>query len=166
MPEFYGNATDFRAYHLERGNAVDVDTDDADINICLLVGSEWMDAQYREHLTGLKVGERSQIREQPRTGQVDNYGYAIDVDTIPREYVHATYEIAYKHLITPGVLNEDYTPGKYDQVSVDGAISVKFTKFNSVAEIQTKFSKVGQIMATLVSDRSNLSSLSGRIART
>ena len=90
-----------------------------------------MDAQYREHLTGLKVAERAQIREQPRTGQVDNYGYAIDVDTIPREYIHATYEIAYKHLITPGVLNEDYTPGKYDQVSVDGAISVKFTKFNS-----------------------------------
>jgi hypothetical protein len=165
MPEFYGNATDFRAYHLERGNAVDVDVDDADIDICLLVGAEWMDAQYREHLTGLKVGERAQIREQPRNSQTDIYGYSIASDIIPREYIDASYEIAFKHLITPGVLNADYTPGKYDSVSVDGAISVKFTKFNSISEIQTKFSKVGQIMATLVSQRSNLSSLSSTSSR-
>lgn len=164
MSNFIGNATDFKTYHDERQNVYDAD-DDNEIEKWLLVASEWMDATYREYLTGVKVGEREQEREQPRSGQTDAFGYSIASDTVPREWINATYEIALKHGNTPGILNSDYTPGKYDSVSIDGAVSVKFTKFRSVADIQTKFSKVGQIMSTLVSGRSKSGSLSGGSSR-
>jgi hypothetical protein len=164
--DFYGTAIAFRAYHLARGNVINLDVDDSEIETCLLVGSEWMDATFASYLTGTKTGERAQIREQPRISQFDRYEYSIASDVVPLEYEQAAYEVAYKHLATPGVLNADYTPTKYDSVSIDGAVSVVFTKFNSVSEIQTKFSRVMQLMSGLISTRSNVSSLSGSSIRT
>lgn len=166
MPEFYGTVEGFRAYHADRNNFISFDYETAEIQASLLVASEWMDAAYRKYLTGDKAGGRDQEREQPRVGQVDACHYSIAPDETPREYIYATYEIALKNLDAPGILNADYTPGKYDSVSVDGAVSVKFTKFSSVAEIQTKFARVGQIMATLISDNSVFSPLSGSSNRT
>jgi len=166
MPDFYGTADGFTAYHQSRDNAVPVDVDtDEEKETALLVASEWIDARYRSKFQGWKVGERDQVREWPRRGHIDFYGYLIPDTETPREIENATYEIALRHLNTPGVLSIDYTPSKYDQVSVDGAVSAKFAKFGSAHEIQTQFKTVAEILSGLISERDNSSSLTGDVDR-
>lgn len=167
MPDFYGTASGFTAYHTARDNTVpaDIDTDE-EIETLLLVASEWIDARYRSKFQGWKTGERDQIREWPRRGHVDYYDYLIPDDQIPREIENATYEIALRHANSPGVLSIDYTPSLYDQVSVDGAVSAKFAKFGSVSEIQTQFKNVAEILSALIGEKNQSSGLSGSIERT
>ena len=64
MPDFYGTATAFTAYHAARDNTVPADVDtDAEIEVALLVASEWIDARYRPQFQGWKTAEREQLRE-------------------------------------------------------------------------------------------------------
>ena len=166
MSEFYGTADEFTAYHQARDNAVPADLDtDGEIESALLVASEWIDARYRNEFQGWKVGERDQIREWPRYGHVDYYGYLIPSTQTPREIESATYEIALRHVNSPGVLSIDYTPSIYDQVSVDGAVAAKFAKFGSASEIQTQFKTVAEILSGLISEKHEGSNLTGDVFR-
>lgn len=166
MVDFYGTAAGFRSYHIARGNDVPAEAADDDEAILewLLVASEWVDARFASSFGGLKVGLREQVREWPRTGAWDIYGYSIASDTIPNEVVRATYEAALRQGVSSS-LTIDYTPGKYKRVSVDGAVSVDFASFNSAFDMQLQIPIVGQILAPILTGRGNVSSLSGDAVR-
>jgi hypothetical protein len=163
----YGTIDNFLAYHELRGNEVPaaaIANDDL-IASSLIVGSEWFDRTYLAQFDGYKTGGRDQEREFPRVGQADYYGYAIASDAIPREVEQAVYEATLIHLNTPGVLAVDYTPSKYKSVAVSGAVSVQYSEFNSSFDVQTKFSKIEQIVSQLF--RKTVSNAhSGAVVRT
>jgi hypothetical protein len=165
---FYGTAAGFRVYHEARGRDVSgaLFVDDDDVEASLLVAAEWLDGKYGSLFSGLKVGAREQVREWPRNGSIDRYGYAIAADVAPVEVINATYEAAYKDRITPGSLSVDWTPGKYKRVSIDGAVSVEYMQFNSVFDLQTRIAMVDQILAPILTGSlGGYSGLSGAIAR-
>lgn len=149
MPDNYGTIGGFRAYHDDRGNP-NLTIDDEDVQSSLLVGSEWLDAVYRSGFPGLKVGQRAQVREWPRVGGTDIYGYAIDASIVPVEIEKATYEAAMRQALTPGSLSKDWTPSKYKRVSVDGAVSVDYVSFANANDIQTRFAIIDQILAPIL----------------
>lgn len=147
MDPFYGNAVDAVSYWSARNyaspaNAADTD----DIDSALLVASEWIDGTFRSSFSGLKVGLRPQIREWPRNDAFDIYAYPIDPGSVPVEVINATYEAAYRQIVSPGSLLKDYTPGKYASVAIDGAISVKYNNGLTAADVQTQYLIIDQIL--------------------
>lgn len=164
MPD-YGTVAGFRDYHTTRGRNIAAYDDDAEIEAAKLVASEWLDARYRGSFSGLKVGMRAQIREWPRTGAIDHYGYAIPSDAVPAEMDAATYEATLRQLVSPGSLSVDWTPPKYKAVSVDGAVSVQYADFYSGADAQTSFVIIDEIIAPILTGRGDLSALSGPATR-
>lgn len=163
---YYGTVQGFKDHHNKRGNSIDiVDFTDEEIEINLLVGSEWLDAKYRSSLDGLKNGGREQVREFPRSGHFDFYGYAVSSETVPDEVNAATYELALKHGKEPGSLSVDFTPNQFKQVSVDGAVSVTYLNYSDVQDIQTEFATVKQFMSGLIGSQNNTSGLTGSLKR-
>lgn len=165
----YGTVSGYRAYHATRGRdttSPTMQTDEA-ILASLLTASEWIDGTYRNSFGGTKIGMREQLREWPRQAAQDIYGYAIASDSVPLEVENATYEAAYKNVVTPGALSVDYKPSKYKSASVSGAVSVTYNTFDNAAEAQTKFPIIGQILAPILTatGSENASSLSGSVAR-
>lgn len=161
----YGTAAGYEAYHLERDNDIPADSAEDEINAALLVASEWIDAIYGLQFPGLKVGMRSQVREWPRTGAYDRYGYVVASDAVPREIEQATYEAAWRQLVSPGSLTLDYTPGKYKRASVDGAVSVEFANFSSAADFQKQFPIIDRIISPLLVGAGGYSPLTGDAVR-
>ena len=162
----YGSAVGFTAYHTARGRAAQIaDYDDDEITPALIVASEWLDARYRSSFPGTKVGMREQVREWPRVGGTDADGYAIASSVVPVEVENATYEAALRVLVKPGALSVDYTPPKYDSVSIDGAIAVKYARFNGAMDVQLNIPVVGQILSPLLTGSGVGSSLSGAVFR-
>lgn len=147
--DFYGTVNGFKTYTTER-NITRPSEDDNIIQAALIVASEWLDAIYRSSFPGLKVGQRVQVREWPRIGAQDVYGYSIASDSVPREVEYATYEAALREMTTPGSLSMDYTPPKYKQASVHGAVSVTYSTFDSVRDAQIKFQKIDEILSTIL----------------
>ena len=166
MADFYGTASGFETYHTARGRSVAAWDDADEVNAALLVASEWLDARYRSSFGGLKVGQRAQLREWPRTGSFDTYGYSIPSDVVPTEIENATYEIAYRQLAAPGSLAVDWTPNKYKRASVDGAVSVEYASFASAWDAQTQFVIVDQILSPILTGcGAGSSPLSGAVYR-
>jgi len=162
----YGSDTGFVDYHTARGRATMIaDHDPCEIAAARLVASEWLDARYMASFPGSKVGMRVQIREWPRQGGSDRYGYAIPEFAVPVEVVNATYEAALRQLDKPGSLAVDWTPNKYRSVSVDGAVSATYATFNSASEAQTQFLVIDQILAPILTGAGVVASLSGSINR-
>jgi hypothetical protein len=164
MADFYGTANGYTAYLTARGLTVDGDLTDADIETLLLVASEWLDGKYLTAFPGLKTGLRAQVREWPRNGVVDIYGYILASDVPPREIENATYEAAYREQQSFGSLTVDYTPGKYKAVSIDGALSVQYAE-RSAYDVQLQIPAVDGILAPILNGYGNSSSLSGCINR-
>lgn len=162
----YGTDAGFVAYHTARGRAAEIaDHDDDEIAAARLVASEFVDARYLASFPGLKVGMRAQVREWPRQGGSDRYGYAIPETSVPVEVENATYEAALRQLNSPGSLAVDWTPNKYKSVSVDGAVSATYNTFSSAADVQTQFAIIDQILAPILTGASNIASYSGAINR-
>lgn len=168
MDEFYGTAQGAKDYFTLRGVMLPPRwEDDDDITGDLLVASEWLDGKYQPLFPGLKVGLRDQVREWPRVGANDIYGYYLPSDAVPREMINATYEAAIRQGRNPGSLTIDFTPGKYKRVSVDGAISVDYTQFTWAADVQTQIAIVEAILYPILTGNSgNFSMLSGASVRT
>jgi hypothetical protein len=171
MADFYGTPNGFRDYHLARGQQL-VDgivevLDDVIVTAWLVVASEWLDAVYRSYFDGTKVGLRAQVREWPRVGAVDFYGYTVPKETVPREIEAAAYEAAWRQAVTPGALSTDYVPNKYKRVSVDGAVSVEYSNFNTVSDVQAQYAVIDQLLSGLINRFTgiNANSLSGAAAR-
>lgn len=162
----YGTDGGFVAYHTARGREQDIiEYNDAEIEAARLVASEWLDNRYRASFPGTKVGMRAQVREWPRNTAFDVYGYLIPSDSVPTEMDSATYEGALRELKTPGIFSKDYTPPKYESVSIDGAIAVKYAKFGSASEIQTQFQTIDEILRPILTGSGNVSALSGSVQR-
>lgn len=161
----YGTVSGFAAYHAARGRNPDI-FDDDDVNAALLVASEWLDGMYRAEYAGEKVGEREQVREWPRRVAYDVNDDLIPSDAVPVEVDNATYEAAFIEATSPGSLLKNWTPGKYDRVSVDGAISVTYAKFSDGSEAQTQFLTVARAIApVLTSTGADFAPLSGPASR-
>lgn len=152
MPQFYGTVEGFRQYHVARGHPISAEimADDEAIAGALLVASEWLDARYRGRFPGIKVVGRAQEREWPRMNATDIYGEDLGNVIVPREIEAATYEAAAIQAATPGALSVNYTPNKYKSVSISGAISVEYGSIESVADMQTQFAIIAEILATIL----------------
>ena len=161
----YGTVAGFRAYHTARGRDLSAWDDDAEIEAAKLVASEWIDARYQGSFPGTKVGMRDQMREWPRVGGVDRDGYTISSSFVPTEIENATYEATYRQLGLPGSLSVDWTPPKYNRVSVDGAISVEYARFYGASDVQTRFAIIDEILAPILTRCFNSTILSGSITR-
>lgn len=164
MPDFYGSAAGFSTYHTDRGRDV-ASYAAPGIEAALLVASEWLDARHRSSFGGLKVGQRDQVREWPRTGALDVYGYAVSSETTPTEIENATYEAALRELEDTGSLSVDWTPPKYKRAAVDGAVNVEYVMHQSAMDVQTRFAVIDEILSPILTGRGNISSLSGSIVR-
>jgi hypothetical protein len=166
MPDYYGTAAGFRLYHAARDNAVPIEAADDDYVVSrLLKASEWIDGRYRTGFGGLKVGQRLQVRDWPRSGAYDTFGYSIASETVPTEVENATYEATLKEMSNPGVLSVDYTPPRYKSVSVTGAVSVTYASFAGVSDLQTHFAIVDQILSPILTGCGMVSPLSGSAQR-
>lgn len=146
----YGNVADFQSYWNDRGQQTAIIAyDDATINAALLVASAYLDAAFMSQFMGLKHGGRAQIREWPRDGVQDIYGYAIDNTVPPREVINATYEATLRQLQTPGIFFKDYTPSKYRNVSIAGAVNVTFA-VGSAYDFQIQAPQIAAALAPIL----------------
>lgn len=166
-PLFYGDADGFEDYWNSRGRqAAIIAYDPTDIEAALLVASEAIDASYISQFMGLKHGGRDQVREWPRDGVQDIYGYAIPNTVPPREVINATYEAALRQLLTPGVFFKDYNPSQYKSVSVSGAVSVVFNA-GTAYDFQTQMPQIAAILYPILTGigAGSFSTLSGGVGR-
>lgn len=166
MANYYGTVAGYKAYWDERSVAV-LD-DDEDITAALLLASEWIDGKYGSYwiAQAYKTGGRDQVRLWPLEAMTDVYGYALPSDAVPREVEWATYEVAKRQLAKPGSLYVDYTPSKYSQVSIDGAISVTFGGGGAM-DYQLQIAGIDAILAPVLRQPGSvvLSGMSGRVVR-
>lgn len=146
---FYGTAAGYKAYFLARERDIPISTDE-EIEGSLLVASEWIDATFRSGFGGLKVGGREQIREWPRTGAMDIYGYSLPSDSVPIEVINATYEAAAQNIISPGSLTVNFSPPKYKRVSIDGAVSVEWAGIEFASDAQMQLQTVNNTIAPVL----------------
>lgn len=163
---FYGTFEGFQAYWTDRANVIALAFEDDDVNAALLVGSEWIDAAFRASFAGTKVGQRAQIREWPRIGVVDIYGYVVDNSTAPAEVEKATYEAALRQLQTPGVFFKDYSPSKYKAVAISGAINVQYA-IGTAFDFQTQMPQIAAVLAPILTAMGDgtFSGMSGAVGR-
>lgn len=163
----YGNVADFEEYHEARGRTIPGTWDDVSMEAALLVASEWIDNKYGLLFEGYKTDGFLQEREWPRQAAYTNTfpSYAFASDEIPERVVQATYEAAFREATTPGSLNVDFTPGKYNSVSISGAIAVEYAQNLSAQDIQKQIVIIGQLLAPLLTDTGSFSPLSGSMAR-
>lgn len=163
MTDRYGTYAGFVAYCVARNHSHAV-YNETDADAARLVASEYLDASYRSSFPGLKVDGRAQVREWPRTGACDVYGYTVSSAYVPAEVEHATYELMHRELDAQGSLSVDFTPSKYKRVAVDGAVSVEYSNVTDAGELQTKMPIVDQILAPLLVNRM-AGGLSGKALR-
>lgn len=169
----YGDATSFIDYFTARGKDVSFYDDDV-IEAALLVASEWIDGIYGDFFVGHKTAGFTQQFQWPRisavvsdgNGEWRNY-YTFPDNVIPDQVKNATYEAAYRQLLSPGALIVDYTPSKYKRVSVDGAVSVEYMQFSSASDVQTEIAIVDSILWPLLDEYTDgtKSGLSGGTVR-
>lgn len=161
----YGNTVDARAFWMARGMPVGTWTDGA-IDVARLVASEYIDAKYGRSFSGMKIGERAQIREWPRCGAYDRDGWTFAVDEYPRELLDAVYLATWYQMTTPGSLVRTFTPRDKKRASVDGAVSVEYVIANQAYEIQTQYPLIESAIAPILTAvGGNSSMLSGTSSR-
>lgn len=166
----YGDVESFRNYHTARGRTIPTTWSDDNITSILLLSTEWIDNTYEDSFIGYKTGGYEQVMSWPRTSaQIQKYPYHVFSDTeIPDKVINATYEVAYRELTTPGTLDKDFSPEKYDSVSVSGAVSVSYNKnLSQTSDVQTRFAIVEKILSDLFDKYKDdsFSSFSGSVSR-
>lgn len=168
MSNFYGSATAFKTYHTGRGRTVPVGWSDANIEVALLVASEWLDSAYDQLWFGYAKDGFTQVRKWPRTGAQTNTDpiYVFEDTITPDQIAYATYEAAFRELTTTGSLTLDYSPQKYKSASVSGAVSVEYIVPNDASDLQLQIPVIGDLMKPLIDPRRGISgSLSGSLVR-
>lgn len=165
--DVYGTIAAADAYHAERGNTAWAAAVSGAKTAALVIASEWLDNKYGAIFPSYKTGFRAQIREWPRVGVVDWYGYMIGAAEIPREIENATYEVALRQIKTPGSTDLDVTLAKtFKSVSVQGAVSVTYLGAMTVADMQLVMPIVGKILQPIMTGpNANVSFLSGSVVR-
>lgn len=164
MSEFYGTAVGFEAYHSTRGRSASI-YDAAEVNVALLVASEWLDGAFGYRWPGYKVGDRQQqTRDWPRSWVQDREGYPVDANSVPSEIENATYEAALRHLQDDAALLSDYTPNRYKRVSIEGSVSAEYLSLTA-EQVQKQFPIIGQILAPIMEGNGGVSTISSGIVR-
>lgn len=118
----------------------------------------WIDATYRGRFSGYRKNRRNQALEWPRVGAMDALypPNLIKPDVVPVEIVQATIEAAVREKAAPGALSPDITPGKIiGEVSVDGAVSVKYAAPGGVQDQRPVATVIDGILASLLGDRAS-----------
>lgn len=163
----YGSAAAFEAYHEARGRTVPVSWDTAYIEAALLVASEWIDGKYGDRFYGFPTGGYTQERQWPRTSAYTNTYpvYVFSDSEIPTEMVEATYEAAWREAETQGSLSVDFTPSKYNSVSIDGAMYVNYNNTLGVQDVQKQIEPIERILKPLFDPNKFSSVLSGSVMR-
>ena len=165
MADFYGTLAEANTYHSDRGNTTWTGAD-ADLNIALLRGSEYIDQGYRLQFPGEKTGLRAQEREWPREGASDSAGNAIGVSEVPVEVLYASYEAALRELTVPGSLQPDYDPaGQQKSVKVD-VIAIEYTAAHGAQSVIPIINIINGILAPILTGDGINTSLAGRAGRT
>ena len=165
MVDIYGTRAEADTYHTARGNTAWELASTGDRDIALILASEWIDGKYRASFPGWTTGLRAQEREWPRTGAYDYERHDIATDEIPIEAKNATYEAALRHISTPGSLLIDYTLGKrISEVSVSGAVSVKYEGLSSALDLQLSIPAVDRILTPILT-KAPSSALVGQFVR-
>lgn len=154
----YGSAQGFIGYHSDRGHDMSnpLLSDGDRINEALLVASEWIDNIYGTAFVGYKTAGFTQDREWPRTNAyvaTPPQYYNFDTAEIPVRVTNATYEAAYREVITPGSLMVDFSPVKYRSVAIYQAITVDYAQFSSAADVQKQFTIIGALLAPLLTEQ-------------
>lgn len=111
------------AYHLARGNN-GWTGEDADKESAIRRASSFMSHSFR--WMGLRRRGRDQALEWPRSGVYDHEGFSIPYTSVPFEIRHATAEVAFRELVSPGSMNPDFTPQERIASAKVGPISVTF----------------------------------------
>ena len=154
MAKYAGTTVDgFAVYHEARGREIPGTWDDEKIEASLLNASEWIDDRYGPSFLGYKTDGFLQDREWPRTTAVVTTSippYIIGNDVIPERVIHAVYEAAWRDAGVPGSLSVDYTPNKYNSVSIDGAVSVEYANINFASDIQMTIPVIDALLAPLL----------------
>lgn len=163
----YGSAAEFQTYHIARGRTIPESWDDALIEAALLVASEWLDDKYGDRFYGFPTDGYTQARQWPRTlAYTNTYPvYVFDPAEIPSEVVEAAYEVAWREANDQGCLSVDFTPSKYNSVSVDGAVYVNYDSSLNAQDVQKQIEPVERILKDLFDPRKHSSGLSGGSSR-
>ena len=160
----YGTVAGADSYHAARGNTA-WDGDQADKEIALLRGSEYIDHNFRSSFPGWKAQLRAQEREWPRSWAFDIEGNTIPIDEVPTEVERATYEAAIRELANPGILFPDLgAPGKQIQSASVGPISVSYTGPMGIKSVTPIVSIIRGILAPILTGQGG-SSLAGQSIR-
>lgn len=163
----YGSAAAFETYHEARGRSIPVDWDTDYIEAALLVASEWLDGKYADRFYGYPTDGYTQTRQWPRTlAYTNTYPvYVFATDEIPTEVVEAAYEVAWREANEPGCLSVDFTPSKYNSVSIDGAVQVQYNNSLDATGVQKQVEPVERILKPLFNPKKYSSKLSGSVDR-
>lgn len=166
----YGNATDFKSYHTERGKTIPSSWTDDLITKALLLVSEWLDNRYSSLWIGYKTDGWTQEREWPREAAISQTypSYFFADDEIPAQVVNATYEATFREMTVSGSLEVDFTPNKYKNVSISGALSVEYSSvLTQAGDVQLEIPIIQSLMKPLIDPLSSgdTSSLSGKVVR-
>lgn len=160
---YYGTTTDAATYHEARGTGTRWDAI-TDKEQALLRGSEYVDFNFRSRFPGYKAGQRSQVREWPRSWAFDIEENAIGGSTVPVEVEYAAYEAALREGESVGSLMPDYSPGEQVKREKVGPIDVEYTASHGPGSVTPIIQIIGAILAPVLTGGPS-SGVAGRAMR-
>lgn len=157
--ESYVSIADANTYATARGLTFAISGADAALaEQALRRATAWLDATYRGRFPGERKNRREQALEWPREHAYDAMCPAnlLPDDEVPVEIVNATIEAAVREKAKPGSLAPDVTPGRImSEVSVDGAVAVKFAAPGGIADQRPVSTVIDGILSTLLGNRAS-----------
>lgn len=162
----YPDVDKFIEYCTEMGYDVLISPTE-DVESGLLRGSVYIDGKYRSRFAGTKVGGREQDREWPRDNATDAAGTAIPNNEIPIEVLRASYEAAFREIMSPGSLTPDYVASERIKSETVGPLSTTYMDGTMLAsDTYPVVSIIDQILAPLlISSGTSSSRLFGQSVR-
>lgn len=116
------------------------------------VGTEWLDATYRDRFPGWPTNGRSQARQWPRTGAEDNSPIPMVIGQyeIPREIIEASIRAAIYEKANPGALSPVVVMAEVSTSDKVGPISSDYRSVTGVSDLRPILTIVDDILAPLL----------------
>lgn len=150
-------------YHADLGGAAWTGTD-ADKETAIRRASAFLDASFG--WKGWKINGRDQAMAWPRSGVVDEDGYAVPQDAVPDEVQKACSEVALKELTSPGSMTPEYVSADRVKSEKVGSIAVTYDISRTDAEsVRPVLLKVQDLISGLLDGGAQTSHLFGEAAR-
>lgn len=141
--------------------------DEALAEAALRRATVWMDAQFRNMLSGWRTKYRLQALEFPRTGMWDNgvIPQLIAADEVPTEWKRACVVAAVREKASPGSLSPDVTTGLVaKREKVEGAVEVEYFGAPDVDAQRPIITMIDDILAPLI-NTSRVAPIFGSVSR-